>query len=51
MQLKEVQTKKGKAWEVTGYLGIQPSGKRKKVQKRGFASQRVARAWFNNEVV
>ncbi|CAK1245039.1 Integrase/recombinase [Fructobacillus fructosus] len=51
MQLKEVQTKKGKAWEVTGYLGLQPNGKRKKVQKRGFASQRVARAWFNNEVV
>lgn len=46
-----MQTKKGKAWEVTGYLGVQPNGKRKKVQKRGFANQRVARAWFNNEVV
>ncbi|GAP01973.1 integrase [Fructobacillus fructosus] len=50
MQLKEVQTKKGKAWEVVGYLGLQPSGKRKKVQKRGFTSKREATAWFNNEV-
>lgn len=51
MQLKEVETKKGKAWEVVGYLGLQPDGKRKKVQKRGFASQRTARAWFNNEKI
>ncbi|USS91563.1 site-specific integrase [Fructobacillus americanaquae] len=50
MQLKEVQTKKGKAWEVVGYLGLQPNGKRKKVQKRGFSSKREATAWFNNEV-
>ncbi|MBC9118628.1 site-specific integrase [Fructobacillus fructosus] len=50
MQLKEVQTKKGKAWEVVGYLGLQPNGKRKKVQKRGFTSRREASAWFNNEV-
>ena len=51
MQLKELNTKDGKTWEVTGYLGKHPDGTRARVKKRGFLSRKVARDWFNNETV
>ncbi len=49
MQLKEIETKKGKVWQVSGYLGINTDGTETRVRKRGFSSKRSAERWFNNE--
>ena len=49
MKLQQVDTPKGKVWEVNGYL-INKSQK-VRVKKRGFESKQSARQWFNNESV
>lgn len=49
MKLQQVDTPKGKVWEVNGYL-INKSQKIR-VKKRGFDSKQSARQWFNNESV
>ncbi|KAA8373154.1 site-specific integrase [Leuconostoc carnosum] len=50
MQIKQVDSKKGKVWEVVGYIGRQPDGTQARAKKRGFDSKRSAQQWFNNEV-
>ncbi|MGB2525177.1 tyrosine-type recombinase/integrase [Leuconostoc suionicum] len=49
MKLQQVDTPKGKVWEVNGYL-INKSQK-VRVKKRGFESKQSARQWFNSESV
>lgn len=51
MQLQQIDTQKGKVWEVIGYLGRQPDGSKARAKKRGFTSKRSAQQWFNNERV
>ncbi|MBC9118620.1 tyrosine-type recombinase/integrase [Fructobacillus fructosus] len=51
MQIKELNTKDGKIWEVTGYLGKHSDGTRARAKKRGFPSKKIASDWFNNERV
>ncbi|WP_347403063.1 tyrosine-type recombinase/integrase [Fructobacillus parabroussonetiae] len=51
MQIREVNTKDEKVWEVSGYLGKHPDGTRARAKKRGFPSKKVASDWFNNERV
>ncbi|CAK1229544.1 Integrase/recombinase [Fructobacillus tropaeoli] len=51
MKLKEVESKKGKSWEVSGMLGTNYDKTKARVQKRGFSSKRTAQAWFYNEKV
>jgi len=50
MQIKQVDSKKGKVFEVAGYIGRQPDGTQARAKKRGFDSKRSATQWFNNEV-
>ena len=49
MKLQQVNTPKGKVWEVNGYLINETQKVR--VKKRGFDSKQSARQWFNNETV
>ncbi|WP_294976739.1 site-specific integrase [uncultured Leuconostoc sp.] len=49
MNLQQVNTAKGKFWEVNGYLINHDQKVR--VKKRGFESKRSAQQWFNNESV
>ena len=51
MQIKQVNSKHGKVWEVVGYIGRQPDGIQARARKRGFDSKRSAVQWFNNEIV
>ncbi|CAH1856138.1 tyrosine-type recombinase/integrase [Convivina praedatoris] len=51
MYVREIETKKGKVWEIQGYLGRQPDNTPAKAKKRGFSSKRSALTWFNNEKV
>lgn len=49
MKLQQVNTPKGKVWEVNGYL--MNDDQKVRVKKRGFANKRRAQQWFNNESV
>ena len=49
MKLQQVDTPKGKVWEVNGYFINQTQKVR--VKKRGFDSKQSARQWFNNQSV
>ncbi|CAH1849993.1 MULTISPECIES: tyrosine-type recombinase/integrase [Convivina] len=51
MYVREIETKKGKVWEIQGYLGRQPDNTPAKAKKRGFSSKRSALTWLNNEKV
>ena len=50
MQIKQVDSKHGKVYEVVGYIGRHQDGTRARAKKRGFDSKRSAQQWFNNEV-
>lgn len=50
MQIKQVDSKKGKVFEVVGYIGRHEDGTQARAKKRGFESKRSATQWFNNEV-
>lgn len=50
MQLKQVDSKQGKVFEVAGYIGRHEDGTQARAKKRGFESKRSAAQWFNNEV-
>jgi integrase len=46
---KQYETKKGKLWEVRGYLGVNPlTGESHKLKKRGFETKKEAQHYFNN---
>ena len=49
MKLQQVDTPKGKVWEVNGYLIS--NNQKVRVKKRGFDTRRSAQQWFNNESV
>lgn len=49
MKVQQIETSKGKTWQVDGYL-ISDS-QQIRVKKRGFDSKRSAQQWFNNESV
>lgn len=49
MQIKEVNSKRGKTYEVVGYLGQNKDGTKARAKKRGFETKRSAQQWFNNE--
>lgn len=49
MKVQQIETSKGKTWEVDGYLIN--GGQKVRVKKRGFDSKQSARQWFNNESV
>lgn len=49
MKVQQIETSKGKTWEVDGYLIN--GGQKVRVKKRGFNSKRTAQQWFNNETV
>lgn len=51
MQLRQVESKKGTVWEVSGYLGHNTDGSQARAKKRGFDSRKSAQQWFNNEAV
>ncbi|WP_349550787.1 tyrosine-type recombinase/integrase [Leuconostoc pseudomesenteroides] len=51
MQLKQVESKKGKVWEVAGYIGQHADGSQARAKKRGFDSKKTAQQWFNNEII
>lgn len=50
MQIKQVDSKQGKVFEVAGYIGRHEDGTQARAKKRGFESKRSATQWFNNEV-
>ena len=50
MQIKQVDSKQGKVFEVAGYIGRHEDGTQARAKKRGFESKRSAAQWFNNEV-
>ncbi|MBZ1526295.1 site-specific integrase [Leuconostoc mesenteroides] len=50
MQIKQVDSKQGKVFEVVGYIGRHEDGTQARAKKRGFESKRSATQWFNNEV-
>lgn len=50
MQIKQVNSKHGKVYEVVGYIGRHQDGTQARAKKRGFDSKRSAQQWFNNEV-
>lgn len=50
MQIKQVDSKQGKVFEVAGYIGRHEDGTQARAKKRGFESRRSAAQWFNNEV-
>lgn len=50
MQIKQVDSKQGKVFEVVGYIGRHDDGTQARAKKRGFESKRSAAQWFNNEV-
>lgn len=50
MQIKQVDSKHGKVYEVVGYIGRHQDGTQARAKKRGFDSKRSAQQWFNNEV-
>ncbi len=50
MQIKQVDSKHGKVYEVVGYIGRHQDGTQARAKKRGFDSKRSATQWFNNEV-
>lgn len=50
MQIKQVDSKQGKVFEVVGYIGRHDDGTQARAKKRGFESRRSATQWFNNEV-
>ncbi|MGR8826324.1 site-specific integrase [Leuconostoc citreum] len=50
MQIKQVDSKRGKVFEVVGYIGRHEDGTQARAKKRGFESKRSATQWFNNEV-
>ena len=50
MQIKQVDSKQGKVFEVVGYIGRHEDGTQARAKKRGFESRRSATQWFNNEV-
>lgn len=46
---KQYETKKGKLWEVNGYIGTDPlTGEVKKYRKRGFDTKKEAQHYFNS---
>lgn len=49
MKVQQIETSKGRTWQVDGYL-ISDS-QQIRVKKRGFDSKRSAQQWFNNETV
>ena len=49
MKLQQVDSPKGKVWEVNGYLIS--NNQKVRVKKRGFDTKRSAQQWFNNESV
>lgn len=49
MKVQQIETPKGKTWQIDGYL-ISDS-QQIRVKKRGFDSKRSAQQWFNNENV
>lgn len=46
MQIKEVMGKNGRGFEVSGDLGIDSHGKRRRARKRGFPTKTSAKEWF-----
>ncbi|CAK1250256.1 site-specific integrase [Fructobacillus fructosus] len=49
MQIKEVDSRRGKTYEVVGYLGRNKDGTKARAKKRGFETKRSAEQWFNNQ--
>ncbi|MGL5887727.1 MAG: tyrosine-type recombinase/integrase [Leuconostoc suionicum] len=49
MKVQQIETPRGKTWQIDGYL-ISDS-QQIRVKKRGFDSKRSAQQWFNNESV
>lgn len=49
MKIQQIDTPKGKVWEVNGYLIY--NDEKVRVKKRGFDSRKSAHQWFNTELV
>jgi Site-specific recombinase XerD len=49
MKVQQIETPKGKTWQIDGYLIS--NSQQIRVKKRGFDSKRSAQQWFNNESV
>lgn len=48
MKIQQIDTPKGKVWEVNGYLTY--DDERVRVKKRGFETKKSAQQWFNAEM-